>query len=286
MTNERIASTFERVADLFEQQGASSFRVRAWRDGARGIRDHGRELTDVFRDHGRVGLEAVPHIGHGLASVIIELIRTGRCAPLDRLEGDPAHALASLPGFGPRLAERVHRALGIETFEELEAAARDGRLAAVPGFGARRIAGLRDVLAARLARKPSKPAGEPARQPPVGWLLDVDLAYREAAAEGRLHRIAPRRFNPTHDAWLPIMHGDRDGWSFTAMFSNTELAHRLDRTGDWVIVYFHEPHGPEGQATIVTEHRGPLRGRRVVRGREAECRTLDEASAVIERLAG
>jgi len=70
------------------------------------------------------------------------------------------------------------------------------------------------------------------------------------------------------------------------MFSNTELAHRLGRTDDWVVVYYHEPHGPEGQATIVTEQRGPLRGLRVVRGRERECRELTEPTAAVERLAG
>ena len=284
MTNERIASTFERVADLLDQQGASPFRARAWRDGASAVREHVRELSDVFRDHGRVGLEAIPHIGHRLAGVIIERIRTGRCAALERLEGDPVHALASVPGIGPRLADRVHRELGIDTPEELEAAAHDGRLAAVPGFGPRRIAALRDVLATRLARPRrargtavtdgAPEAAAPPRRPPVTLLLEIDRAYRAAAAAGELHKIAPRRFNPTREAWLPIMHTDRDGWSFTAVFSNTELAHRLGRTDDWVIVYFHEPHGPEGQATIVTEQRGPLRGLRVVRGRELESQEL------------
>lgn len=107
-------------------------------------------------------------------------------------------------------------------------------------------------------------------------LLDIDRAYREAVASGTLHKIAPRRFNPAHEAWLPIMHGERLGWTFTAMFSNTELAHRLGRTDDWVIIYFHEDDGPEGQATVVTEHRGRLRGQRVVRGRERECAELGE----------
>lgn len=280
MTNPTIASTFERVADLLEQQGASPFRIRAWRDGAAGIREHDREMIDVFRDHGRVGLEAVPHIGPRLAAVLIDLLKTGRCAALARLEGDHAHALASVPGIGPRLAERIHHELAIETLEELEAAAHDGRLAAVPGFGPRRIAGLRDVLAARLARRTSTPPpAAPPHRPPVALLLEIDRAYREAAAAGTLTKIAPRRFNPEREAWLPIMHADREGWSFTALFSNTELAHRLGRTRDWVIVYFHEPHGPEGQATIVTEHRGPLRGLRVVRGREREHRDLAEPAA-------
>jgi DNA polymerase (family X) len=283
--NAQIAVAFEQVADLLEQQAASPFRVRAWREAALAVRENPRELSDVFRDHGRVGLEAIPHIGPRLASVVIELIKTGTCGALERLQGDPIHRLASLPGLGPHLAERIHRELGIDTLEELEIAAHDGRLAHVPGFGPRRIAAVRGVLASVLSRRVGRSPSR-SRSPSVELLLDVDRAYLEAAAAGTLHKITPRRFNPDKTAWLPVMHVDRDGWAFTAMFSNTELAHRLGRTNDWVIIYFHEPHGPEGQATIVTEQRGPQRGRRVVRGRERECAEVAETEPEADRQAG
>lgn len=268
MTNARIAATFEQVSALLEQQGASSHRVRAWRDAAHAIRDHGREMSDVFRDHGKVGLEATPKVGPRLANVIIELVKTGHCGALDRLRGDGIEVLKRVPTIGPRLAERIHHDLGVETLEELEAAAHDGRLATVDGFGARRIAVVRDVLATRLGR--ARPV-EPVERPSVVTLLDIDREYRRAAEAGELRRIAPRRFNPNHEAWLPILHTEREGWSFTALYSNTSLAHELKRTHDWVIVYYHQPHRPEGQATIVTERSGHLQGQRVVRGREREC---------------
>jgi DNA polymerase (family 10) len=69
------------------------------------------------------------------------------------------------------------------------------------------------------------------------------------------------------------MHAQKDGWAFTAFFSNTARAHQLGRTRDWVVIYFHADDQEEGQRTVVTETRGPMAGRRVVRGREAECRT-------------
>ncbi|HSD85928.1 MAG TPA: helix-hairpin-helix domain-containing protein [Kofleriaceae bacterium] len=269
MTNQRIADVFDEVAALLEQQDASPHRVRAWREAASALREEPREASDVFRDHGRVGLEAMPRIGPRLANVLIELIKTGHCGALDRLRGEGGKVLERVPGLGPELAARLHDELGIETLEELEAAAHDGRLATVAGFGPRRIAAIRDVLATRLAR--SRPAARRREQPPVELLLEIDRKYRHEAALGRLRRIAPRRFNPAHNAWLPVMHDERDGWSFTALFSNTARAHELGRTGDWVIVYYHRPDDPEGQATIVTEWRGALRGHRVVRGREAEC---------------
>jgi hypothetical protein len=267
MTNTRIAATFEQVAALLEQQGASNHRVRAWRRGALAIREHDREMADVFRDHGKLGLEAVPHVGSRLANVIIELVKSGHCGALDRLRGDGIEVLKRVPSIGPRLAERIHHDLGVETLEELEAAAHDGRLATVEGFGDRRIAALRDMLATRLARVPPV---VPGAKPSVATLLDIDRDYRRAAEAGELRLIAPRRFNPNHEAWLPILHADRDGWSFTALYSNTSVAHELGRTHDWVIVYYHQPNQPDGQATIVTERTGSQRGRRVVRGREAE----------------
>jgi len=98
----------------------------------------------------------------------------------------------------------------------------------------------------------------------------MDARYRKLAGEDRLKKIAPRRFNPEKKAWLPIMHHEVNGWSFTLLFSNTYRAHDLGKTGDWVVMYF-SGHGTEGQHTVVTAGSGRLRGRRVVKGREREC---------------
>ena len=108
-------------------------------------------------------------------------------------------------------------------------------------------------------------------QPAVEVLLDVDREYREKARAGVLPRIAPRRFNPDREAWLPVLHSRFGPWHFTELFSNTELAHQLHRTYDWVVIFFADEEGEEGQVTVVTERRGKLSGQRVVRGREPEC---------------
>jgi hypothetical protein len=83
--------------------------------------------------------------------------------------------------------------------------------------------------------------------------------------------IAPKRFNPKGEAWLPVLHVRRGRWHFTALFSNTARAHELGKVEDWVVLYFHSDGGGEAQRTVVTETRGALVGQRVVRGREAEC---------------
>jgi hypothetical protein len=101
--------------------------------------------------------------------------------------------------------------------------------------------------------------------------LDVDREYREKAAAKQLRLIAPKRFNPKNEAWLPVLHTERGQWQFTALYSNTALAHSLGRTRDWVVIYFQSDSYAEGQRTIVTETQGPIKSRRVVRGRENEC---------------
>jgi DNA polymerase (family 10) len=107
-------------------------------------------------------------------------------------------------------------------------------------------------------------------RPSVVEILDVDREYREAAAAGTLPMIAPRRFNPKGERWLPVLHTTRGERHYTALFSNTALAHRAGRTHDWVVLYF-DGHDGEHQATVVTSRQGQLAGRRVVRGREGEC---------------
>lgn len=270
MTNDRIATIFEQVAALLEQQGASAHRVRAWRMAAHALRETSKEVAAVYWDEGRTGIERVPHIGPKLAAAVIELLLTRRCSTLTRLQGDSEQVLAGVPGIGPTLAARIHAHLGIETLEELELATHDGRLAKVPGFGRRRLEIVRDVLTQRLGRP--QPPSSSVRLPPVELLLEVDAMYRQGAARESLPTVAPRRLNPSGTAWLPLLHTERDGWHFTALFSTTPLAHQRGRTRDWVVLLFHLDAQPEHQATVVTEWQVPLRGMRVVRGRERECR--------------
>jgi DNA polymerase (family 10) len=281
----------ERVGDLLEAQEADPFRVRAWRRAADTVRSEPRPLTGILADEGRTGLLALAGIGESLASAIEEILHTGRLAMLDRLEGQisPEDLFTTVPGIGETLAHRLHAELGLETLEELELAAHDGRLEAMPGFGPRRTRAIRETLAAMLARSTrrrarrlraaeTRGAHETPARPSVAALLAVDDEYRRRAAAGELRRIAPRRFNPSGEAWLPVLHSERDGWSFTALFSNTARAHERGATRDWVVLYF-ERDGDEDQCTVVTEHRGPLAGRRVVRGREEECLALARAAA-------
>lgn len=270
LTNADIASRFEEVAALLEDQRANQFRVQAWRGGASAIRGVHRRVADMVHEEGVEGVDRIPGIGPALARAVRELVETGRLSTLERLRGesDPVALLASVPGIGDGLAARIHDALGVESLEELELAAHDGRLAGVPGLGPKRLSGIRDGLATRLRSRRPRAASE--SLPTVSEVLDVDREYRERSAAGELPTIAPRRFNPSGERWLPILHTTRGDRHYTALFSNTAAAHRFARTHDWVVIYFDGRDG-ERQCTVVTATKGPLAHRRVVRGRESEC---------------
>lgn len=287
-SNDDIASVLERLADLLEAQDAESFRLRAYRAAADTVRHEQRSVAEIAEKEGIKGLAELPAIGKSLASTIREYVATGRLAMLDRLEGEvaPEDLIATVPGIGEQLAKRIHDQLGIETLEDLELASHDGRLDTVRGFSRRRVQAVRDTLAGMLSRSSRRRARRlrlaehehdvhdvAPEEPDVGTLLAVDEEYRSKAERGELRKITPRRFNPGKIAWLPVLHADRQGWSFTALFSNTARAHELGTTHDWVILYY-ERDGHEKQCTVVTERRGDLTGRRVVRGREDECRAF------------
>ncbi len=169
-----------------------------------------------------------------------------------------------------------------------EEAAHNGELATVEGFGKKRIEGVRTALAGMLSRSAQTSQKERTSdltsekevdRASIKLLLEIDAEYREKAKVSKLPKIAPKRFNPKNEAWLPILNTKRDDWKFTVMFSNTAQAHKLEKTDDWVVIYI-ERGDNEHQHTVVTETKGTLKGKRVVRGREGENQAYYSASNV------
>jgi hypothetical protein len=283
-TNEAIAQHLERIAELLEGQNANPYRVRAYRLAAGSLRETKRSASEILETEGTEGLRNLPAIGESLARAIEQLVETGKSNLLEQLRGEiaPERILATVPGIGPVLAERIYEQLGIASLAELENAAYDGRLAEVPGFGRGRLQTVRETLAGRLRRRPRQPARRqvtpPANQPPVGELLDIDQEYRSKAKGNKLPRITPRRFNPTREAWLPVLHTERGASHYTALYSNTARAHELETIHDWVVIY-RDGQDSEGQWTVVTGRYGPLKDKRIVRGRENECIAYYETRA-------
>lgn len=279
MTNDRIGNVLDRIADLLEVQEANVHKIRAYRNAAKSVKTAESSLARMVRDNDMQSIKDLPFIGEGIAATIAEFVKTGKSRLLHRLQGEisPEDLFAQVPAIGENLSRRIAQQLDIHSLEELEQAAYDGRLERIDGFGQKRLQSVRMSLAGMLSgaaqRRIQKThsEGKPQERPTVDILLKADEEYRTKAESGRLKKIAPRRFNPEGKAWLPIMHIEKEGWSLTALYSNTARAHELGKVEDWVVIYY-EKMELEDQCTVVTESQGELEGKRVVRGREAECR--------------
>jgi putative hydrolase len=282
-TNKEIASKLREIATLLGEQKANPFRINAYLSAAKTIEAMSEPVEDLLRRKGFSALLELPGIGEGIARSINEFVLTGRMSRLESLQTghDPIVLFEQIPGIGPRSAHRIIETLHIDTLEALELAAHNGRLKQVPGFSTKKIELVQTWLAHVLGfRRPRFEPQQTIAEPPVGLLLKIDEQYRKKAQVGELPTIAPKRFNPSGEAWLPILHATRQGWHFTALYSNTARAHQLDRVKDWVVIYFYDDRHHEGQHTVVTETRGAATGRRVVRGREQECSDLSVCNSV------
>ncbi|HRP96495.1 MAG TPA: DNA polymerase/3'-5' exonuclease PolX [Rhodocyclaceae bacterium] len=153
MHNADIAAIFEEIADLLEIEGANPFRVRAYRNAARSVGALGAELTTLV---GRGDdLTDIAGIGDDLAAKIREIVTTGRCGLLERLHGELPPAIGELlrvPGLGPKRVRALWHDLDIQTLEQLQRAARDGRIRALPGFGERSEQKIRKAVEAHLSQ--------------------------------------------------------------------------------------------------------------------------------------
>ncbi len=139
MTNSHIADVFDQIADLLEFQGANAFRVRAYRNAARTIRDFAEPLTAIIESPDRK-LTDIDGIGDDLAGKITTLVSTGQLPQLNKLlEEVPESVLALLriPGLGPKKAAALHKELGIKTLDQLKAACEAGKVRELKGFGAK-----------------------------------------------------------------------------------------------------------------------------------------------------
>lgn len=275
MNNKEIADKLREIADLLQAQGANQFRVNAYRRAAKTVADLKQTLVELIENKGFSALTDLPAIGIGIARSIYEYVATGRMSRLESLRAghDPIELFEKIPGIGPTLAHRLIERLHIDTLEALELAAHNGRLAQIPGFSQKKIEMVELWLSHVLGYRRSVASERmPIAEPPVSLLLQIDFLYRRKVKAGELPKIAPKRFNPTGEVWLPILHTTRKGWHFTALYSNTARAHQLDRVLDWVVIFSYDDQHHEGQYTVVTETKGDLEGKRVVRGREQECR--------------
>lgn len=135
-----VAGVLEQIASCLELQGQNPFRVRAFRGAAKAVLGLSVDPAQALAD-GSLG--AIKGIGPATVGIVKELVEGGRCEMLEQLREETPPGLVEMlriSGLGITRIRAIHEKLGIETLAELEDAARDGRLAALPGFGTKTAA--------------------------------------------------------------------------------------------------------------------------------------------------
>jgi DNA polymerase (family X) len=137
MRNGEIADAFDELAALYELDGAVVYRVIAYRNAAKAIRESGQSVAELTRK-GKV--EELAGVGKTIAEKISALLETGSIPSADKLKDRIPPGLIEvtrIPGLGPKRARLLHAELGICSLDDLRKAAETGRLRDVSGFGAK-----------------------------------------------------------------------------------------------------------------------------------------------------
>jgi DNA polymerase (family X) len=243
--NAEVARLFAEIGDILEIKGEPPYRFNAYRTGARSV-GNASERLDVLFEQGR--LRQLPGVGAALEAKIVEYLKTGRIAFHDEVRRDFPVALASLlqvPGLGPGKARAVYQELGISTLQDLEEAARSGRLREVSGFGPKAI----DTLVRSLEQLKQRPSR--------GLLSDAWVAFaqiREALGDEHLAVVGSVRRMQDSVGGLDVLAGRDDAAAAEDVLETLahlpNLVQVLDRSADEISVQLYG--GLEVHVTVVS----------------------------------
>jgi DNA polymerase (family X) len=183
MTNAEIAAALEELGVLYELDGAVRYRVLAYSNAAKAIRESPVSVEELARA-GRA--TEIPGVGKTLAEKIDALLETGEIPAAAKLKAKFPPTLVEVtrvPGIGPKTARRLWEELHISSLEDLKKAAEEWKLRDVKGLGPKAE---ENVLAA-LER-----LGEPGEGPGRLLLSTVRPIAEELAAALREHPGAHR----------------------------------------------------------------------------------------------
>src|SRR5213593_1250626 len=147
MDKQAVRHTLEQLAAFLELKGENPFRVRAFQTAAGALASYPGDLAQAAQSG---ALRRVKGVGPATVDVVRELLAAGRSSTLDELREEVPPGLVEMlriPGLGVAKVRQIHDRLGIESVAELEAAAGDGRLAALPRFGTKTAQNVRRGIA-------------------------------------------------------------------------------------------------------------------------------------------
>ncbi len=148
MENAEIANAFDEMAELLEFKGENPFRIRAYRNGAKAIRELDESVATILADETRK-LSDLPGIGKTLVDKTKTLVETGTLPQLTKLRGevpDVVKLMSRIPGLGAKKASKLHKELELETLSDLRMACENGEVSKLSGFGKTTEQGILDGL--------------------------------------------------------------------------------------------------------------------------------------------
>jgi DNA polymerase (family X) len=227
--NGEIAEAFEELASLYELDGAVVYRVLAYRNAAKSIREAGVSVEDMARE-GKA--DELAGIGKTIAEKIAALLDTGSIPSADKLKQRIPSGLIEvtrIPGLGPKRARVLYEELGVESLDDLRQAAEDGRLKDVAGFGAKAEENVRLALAAGADGR-AKPRVLLSRALEAGE--DIVTALRELPAAERVELAGSARRMTDTCKDLDVVVASTDPAAITGAFAELGEVEEVHSAGE------------------------------------------------------
>ncbi|MFP3879895.1 MAG: DNA polymerase/3'-5' exonuclease PolX [Dehalococcoidia bacterium] len=161
MKNSEVAKVFQDIADLLELKGENVFKIRAYQKAARAIDYYPRELQIMIGEG--EDLQVIPGIGEAIAKKASELVTTGRLGYYEDLKAEfppGVTNLLSIPGIGPKTANKLSKELGVSSVDDLERAISDGRVAKLFRLGEKTATNILHQIQALRRKDQRIPIGE------------------------------------------------------------------------------------------------------------------------------
>ena len=136
-TNQSVAEHVRLMGDILLIKGENRFRVLAFQNAAESIANFGQDINGIYAAG---GLQDIPNVGKSIANDITELLETGQIRYLEQLKQEVPLGVVDMmqvPDMGPKKAARLWQELGITSVAEMKAAAQEGKLRSLAGFGAK-----------------------------------------------------------------------------------------------------------------------------------------------------
>ena len=146
MTNEELASQFEKLADILEFQGENPFKVNAYRKASRVLKDLSQDIAILYKE-GK--LASLPGFGSALVKKAEEYLTTGKISKLEQLKKEVPEALIQLldiQNLGPRTLAAAHKQLGVQNLQDLIQVIENGELAKLPGMGDKKVKKIKEGI--------------------------------------------------------------------------------------------------------------------------------------------